>query len=194
MTKIIGLTGGIGSGKSTVAKMFESLGVPIYLSDYHAKALMENSKKIRKSLVMLFGKNAFANGVLNRSYISSKVFNNSVLLSELNSIVHPEVKLHFDSWLINQKSRYVIKEVAILFEINSENYFDYIISVIAPKNERVKRVVLRGNHSESDFNAIANNQLSDAYKVKKSDFVITNKLLTDTKKQVSKLHNFFLNN
>ena len=194
MTKIIGLTGGIGSGKSTVAQMFENLGVPIYLSDYHARTLMENSKSIRKSLVMLFGKNAFNDGVLNRSYISSKVFNNSVLLSKLNSIVHPEVKIHFDNWFLNQKSRYVIKEVAILFEINSENHFDYIISVIAPKNERAKRVVLRGNHSESDFNAIVNNQLTDVYKVNNSDFVITNKIISDTKKQVFNLHNFFLNN
>jgi dephospho-CoA kinase len=115
-------------------------------------------------------------------------------LSKLNSIVHPEVKIHFENWLLNQKSRYVIKEVAILFEINSENDFDYIISVVAPKKERAKRVVLRGNHSKSDFNAIMNNQLTDAYKVNNSDFVINNKIISDTKKQVFTLHNFFLNN
>jgi dephospho-CoA kinase len=194
MTKIIGLTGGIGSGKSTVAQMFKDLGVPTYISDYHARGLMENSNRIRKSLVILFGKNAYKDGVLNRSYISSKVFNNSILLSKLNSIVHPEVKIHFENWLLNQKSRYVIKEVAILFEINSENDFDYIISVVAPKKERAKRVVLRGNHSKSDFNAIMNNQLTDAYKVNNSDFVINNKIISDTKKQVFTLHNFFLNN
>ena len=194
MSKIIGLTGGIGSGKSTVAEMFKNLGVPIYISDFHAKALMENSNSIRESLISLFGENTYEDGVLNRSYISSRVFNNSVLLSKLNSIVHPEVRVHFENWLANQKSSYVIKEVAILFEINLENDFDYIISVVAPKKERAKRVVLRGSHSESDFYTIVNNQLSDAYKVRRSDFVINNELLSGTKKQVFTLHKFFLNN
>ena len=115
-------------------------------------------------------------------------------MSKLNSIVHPEVRVHFENWLASQKSSYVIKEVAILFEINLENDFDYIISVVAPKKERAKRVVLRGSHSESDFYAIVNNQLSDAYKIRRSDFVVNNELLSGTKKQVFTLHNFFLNN
>ena len=162
MSKIIGLTGGIGSGKSTVAFMFEKLGVPIYISDIEAKVLMENSKEIQNSLIQLLGRKTYLDGRLNRAFIASKVFNDSNLLSKLNAIVHPAVKTHFESWLSKQKSVYVIKEVAILFEMNSQNNFDYIISVVAPIKDRVHRVVQRDGKSESDVYSIIRNQLPDA--------------------------------
>ena len=192
MSKIVGLTGGIGSGKSTVAYMFEKLGVPIYISDNEAKILMENSKSIQKSLVQLFGKNAYVDKRLNRALIASKVFNDGALLTRLNAIVHPEVKTHFESWFAKQKSVYVIKEVAILFETNSQSNFDYIISVIAPLKDRVNRVLLRGEKSESDVHSVIKNQLPDAEKIKQSDFVIQNNLIKTTEAKVLELHKIIL--
>ena len=193
MSKIIGLTGGIGSGKSTVAKMFEKLGVPIYISDEKARFLMENSDVIKKRIVKLFGVNAYHDNSLNRSFIASKVFNNSILLSKLNAIVHPEVKIDFESWLSKQKSVYVIKEVAILFETNSQSNFDYIISVVAPLKDRVKRIIKRGRQSESDVLSIIKNQLPDSDKIKLSDFVIFNDLISNTETEILNLHNKILN-
>tara|TARA_B110000003_G_scaffold275119_1_gene316843 strand:+ start:1425 stop:2021 length:597 start_codon:yes stop_codon:yes gene_type:complete len=193
MSKIIGLTGGIGSGKSTVAKMFEKLGVPIYISDEKARFLMENSDVIKKRIVKLFGVNAYHDNSLNRSFIASKVFNNSILLSKLNAIVHPEVKIDFEYWLSKQKSVYVIKEVAILFETNSQSNFDYIISVVAPLKDRVKRIIKRGRQSESDILSIIKNQLPDSDKIKLSDFVIFNDLISNTETEILNLHNKILN-
>lgn len=193
MIKIIGLTGGIGSGKSTVANMFEKLGVPIYISDEKARFLMENSDVIKKRIVKLFGVNAYHDNSLNRSFIASKVFNNSILLSKLNAIVHPEVKIDFESWLSKQKSVYVIKEVAILFETNSQSNFDYIISVVAPLKDRVKRIIKRGRQSESDVLSIIKNQLPDSDKIKLSDFVIFNDLISNTETEILNLHNKILN-
>ena len=193
MSKIIGLTGGIGSGKSTVAKMFEKLGVPIYISDEKARFLMENSDVIKKRIVKLFGVNAYHDNSLNRSFIASKVFNNSILLSNLNAIVHPEVKIDFEYWLSKQKSVYVIKEVAILFETNSQSNFDYIISVVAPLKDRVKRIIKRGRQSESDILSIIKNQLPDSDKIKLSDFVIFNDLISNTETEILNLHNKILN-
>ena len=193
MSKIIGLTGGIGSGKSTVAFMFEKLGVPIYISDIEAKVLMENSKEIQNSLIQLLGRKTYLDGRLNRAFIASKVFNDSNLLSKLNAIVHPAVKSHFESWLSKQKSVYVIKEIAILFEMNSQNNFDYIISVVAPIKDRVHRVVQRDGKSESDVYSIIHNQLPDADKIKLSDFIIHNNLIATTESEVLILHKTILN-
>ena len=193
MSKIIGLTGGIGSGKSTVAFMFEKLGVPIYISDIEAKVLMENSKEIQNSLIQLLGRKTYLDGRLNRAFIASKVFNDSNLLSKLNAIVHPAVKAHFESWLSKQKSIYVIKEIAILFEMNSQNNFDYIISVVAPLKDRVQRVVQRDGKPESDVYSIIRNQLPDADKIKFSDFIIHNNLIATTESEVLILHKIILN-
>tara|TARA_B100000767_G_scaffold60318_1_gene56125 strand:- start:3435 stop:4031 length:597 start_codon:yes stop_codon:yes gene_type:complete len=193
MSKIIGLTGGIGSGKTTVANMFEKLGIPIYISDEKARFLMENSDVIKKRIVKLFGVNAYHDNSLNRSFIASKVFNNSILLSKLNAIVHPEVKIDFEYWLSKQKSVYVIKEVAILFETNSQSNFDYIISVVAPLKDRVKRIIKRGRQSESDILSIIKNQLPDSDKIKLSDFVIFNDLISNTETEILNLHNKILN-
>ena len=188
MSKIIGLTGGIGSGKSTVARMFESLGVPVYISDDEAKILMETSKSIRQSLVLLFGEHAYVKGVLNRVFIASKVFNDSNLLSKLNKIVHPEVRVHFEKWLKKQKSPYVIKEVAIIFETNSQSNFDFIISVVAPIEERVQRVMKGRLKTEQEVRSIIKNQLTDTDKIKLSDFVIHNNSISETKTYVANLH------
>lgn len=188
MTKIIGLTGGIGSGKSTVARMFNALGVPIYISDDEAKKLMESSKSIQHDLLALFGPSTYLNGRLNRPFISSKVFKDKALLSKLNAIVHPKVAAHFKAWLSNQNSIYIIKEVAILFETNSQDNYDCIITVVAPLEKRLQRVVKRGDKSEESVRMIVSNQLPDAEKTERSDFVISNNSISKTKSIVASLH------
>lgn len=189
---IVGLTGGIGSGKTTILKCFESFGVPVYIADNEAKALMNRSKVIRRKLIALFGNNAYVDDKLNRPYLSSRIFGDKTLLSKMNAIVHPKVASHFKNWLKKQESSYVIKEAAIIFENNLENQYDYIITVIADENLRLQRVMKRDNTSKEKIQAIMNNQLSDAEKVEKSDFVIKNNDLEAAKKQASTIHSAIL--
>ncbi len=188
MAKVIGLTGGIGSGKSTVAKMFENLGVPVYIADERAKLLMDTSAEIKQQLIALFGDSAYTVQGLDRAFIASKIFSNKELLTKMNAIVHPKVGEDFNDWLTQQKTPYIIKEAAIIFENNQQAYYDYIITVTSPVNERIKRVVKRDKKSEEQIKAIVNNQLTDEEKIKLSDFVIVNKRLDDTRKKVVKLH------
>ena len=185
---IVGLTGGIGSGKTTVAKMFMSLGIPIYIADDEAKRLMNSSKVIRRKLIKLFGENAYLDNHLNRPYLASKIFNDASLLAQMNGIVHPKVGLDFKRWLKKQTSPYVIKEAAIIFENQKESEYDFIITVTASIQEKVSRVLKRDHTTESKIMAIINNQMSDEEKIKKSDFVIVNIHLGETEKQVLATH------
>ena len=121
---IVGLTGGIGSGKSTVASMFQKLGVPIYNSDVEAKNLMGRSKKIKKDIEALMGKESYLDGEPNRGYIAQKVFKDKILLRDLNNIVHPAVRRHFKSWCKRQNTTYVIQEAAIIFENGTQKLYD----------------------------------------------------------------------
>ncbi|WP_370390886.1 dephospho-CoA kinase [uncultured Winogradskyella sp.] len=187
--KIVGLTGGIGSGKSTVAAMFEALGIPVYIADDEAKALMNSSKAIKKELIALLGESAYKNNRVNRPFIAQQVFNNKALLKKINTIVHPRVAEHFKSWLSKQNGPYVIKEAAIIFENDLEHQYDTIITVVAPKEERIKRVVARDDSSKEKVLAVIENQLPDDEKVKRSDFVIENVDLEDVKNQVLQIHN-----
>ncbi|MDN3643656.1 dephospho-CoA kinase [Lutimonas halocynthiae] len=186
--RIVGLTGGIGSGKSTVARMFERLGVPVYYSDVKAKHLMNTSDDIRKGLIDVFGPKSFENGELNRSYIASLVFNNEAKLKKLNSIVHPEVKRNFKKWISKQSASYVIEENPLIFENNSQHDFDLIITVTAPKKIRIQRVMERDGLSENEVLARVKNQLEDELKINGSDFVITNESLNATKTQVDRIN------
>ena len=140
---VVGLTGGIGSGKTTVAKMFEDLNIPVYNSDQEAKLLMVNSKQLKVKIKELLGKNAYDKKVLNRKYIADKVFTNPELLAELNAIVHPAVRKHFIDWVVKQDSAYVIQETAIIFENSSQSKYDKIILVTAPEEVRIQRVMDR---------------------------------------------------
>ena len=185
---VVGLTGGIGSGKTTILKCFESIGVPVYIADAEAKALMNRSKVIRRKLIDLFGSDAYKDGTLNRPYLASQIFNDRSVLSKMNAIVHPKVSAHFKRWLKKQNADYVIKEAAIIFENNLENQYNYIITVVADEALRIQRVIKRDNSSEEKVKSIIKNQLSDAEKIKKSDFVILNNDLEDAKKQVFKIH------
>lgn len=185
---IVGLTGGIGSGKTTVAKMFKKLGIPVYDSDKEAKKLMNKSKEIRLKITALFGKKAYKKGKLNRKFIAEAVFADKGLLSKLNAIVHPAVKSHFYDWVKKQTAPYVIQETALIFENGMEDRFDKVVLVTAPQELRIERVMSRDEVSKNEVLARIANQLHDSHKKKKSDFVIENTDLTATRKQVETIH------
>ncbi len=188
MTKILGLTGGIGSGKTTVAKMFTALGVPVYNADYEAKVLMQSSENIKTKVIELLGENAYDKNGPNRSYIAQIVFKDKEKLNALNAIVHPEVAAHFNTWMSNQSHPYVVKEVAILFEISAQNQFDFILTITAPEQTRIDRVMLRDSKTYDEVLSIIQNQWPDAKKIEKSDFVIHNVDINQTKNEVVKIN------
>lgn len=186
--KIIGLTGGIGSGKTTVAKLFEELGVPVYNSDLKAKKLMQNSKELRTAVIDLLGKESYIFQKLNKKYIADKIFQDKELLEKLNAIVHPAVRQDFIKWAKKKSTPYVIQEAAILFENNSYKTFDKIILVKAPKEVRLQRVLTRDAISEKEILTRMENQWDDSKTVPLADYVIENTDLEKTKIQVEKIH------
>ncbi len=190
---IVGLTGGIGSGKSTVANMFRALGVPVYDSDKEAKLLMNSSKKIKKDIIELLGKDAYIQENLNKAYISSKVFSDSNILEKLNSIVHPEVRKDFLKWAKKQNVPYVIQESAIIFENNNQDFYDYIILVTAPIEDRIQRIIKRDTTTRENILARIENQWSDLDKKKLSDFIVNNKNIIKTKLKIKNIHNKLIN-
>ncbi|MBA6151146.1 dephospho-CoA kinase [Gelidibacter maritimus] len=186
--KIVGITGGIGSGKTTVAKMFQDLGVPLYIADDRAKVLMNTSDIIKSKLTQLFGEQAYKDNKLNRPFLASKIFENADLLKQMNAIVHPEVGADFEQWKNKQDAAYVLKEAAIIFENNLADQYDFIITVVADLDQRIARVMKRDDTTEAKVMAIVKNQLSDEQKVKQSDFVIKNHDLDETERQVLDIH------
>ncbi|WP_372755294.1 dephospho-CoA kinase [Mariniflexile sp.] len=189
---VVGLTGGIGSGKTTVAKQFLALGIPVYIADDEAKKLMIKSKIIKRKLIELFGSEAYVNNHLNKPFIANIIFNDKSYLQKMNAIVHPKVANHFKKWALKQDSVYVIKEVAILFENDGYKECDYTITVTAPKDLRITRLLKRDNTTKEKIEAIMNNQWTDDEKIKLSNFVITNVDMENTKNQVFKIHNEIL--
>lgn len=182
--KVIGLTGGIGSGKTTVAKMFIELGIPVYFADIEAKKIMVSSKKVRNNLIAEFGEETYLNSELNKKYLAEIVFNNKERLSAINKIVHPEVDRHFKTWIEDQHAPFVIQENALIFENNKQNDFDKIITVTAPLKDRMQRVKHRDKVTDVQILDRIKNQLDDEIKIKKSNFVIHNLGLKMTKSQV----------
>ncbi|MDG5491720.1 dephospho-CoA kinase [Psychroserpens sp. SPM9] len=189
---VVGLTGGIGSGKTTVASFFKALSIPVYIADIEAKRLMVTSKVIRRKLIQLFGDKAYEGKELNRPYIASKIFNNKEDLDAMNAIVHPKVASHFKRWLKKQNSPYVIKEAAIIFEIDKASEYDLIVLVTADVEERIRRVMKRDDTNRSKIESILKNQWSDQEKMDKSHYVIRNDDLYSTKNQVLKTHESIL--
>jgi len=189
---VVGLTGGIGSGKTTVAKLFENLGIPIYIADTEAKLLMNNSEIIKQELTALFGADAYLKNELNRPFIANKIFNDKTYLDQMNAIVHPKVRAHFKQWQSQQSSLYVINEVAIIFEHEQQSQYDLIITVIADKDKRLKRVLKRDNSTKEKVLAIMDNQMNDMDKAKRSDFVIVNDDKSTLENQVQKIHKSIL--
>ncbi len=176
--KLIGLTGGIGSGKSTVASIFNTLGIPVYNSDLRAKVLMNENEELRKKIIELFGKEAFsADMELNAARIASSVFNDREQLLRLNGIVHPAVFLDLEKWSTQPEqlsSPYLIQESAILFEENLTERFERIILVVASEEIRISRVMKRDNVTKQKIMERINNQWTDEKKIPLSDFVIFN--------------------
>lgn len=192
-TKIIGLTGGIGSGKTTVAKYMESLGIPVYISDVEAKKVMELPQIILK-IQAAFDNEITTNNKLDRAKLATIVFNNPEKLKQLNAIVHPAVKSHFESWVReHKKDTIIVKEAAILFESGSYKDCDAIISVVAPLETRIERVIKRDATSREKIMQRINNQLTDEDRIVRSQYVITNIALDDTKIQVDKILNLLKN-
>jgi len=187
----IGLTGGIGSGKTTVAKIFKQLGIPVYLSDDRAKALMLENESLRKSLIGLFGEQAYVDGVLNRAYLASIVFSNDEALAKLNELVHPILQKDFELWSSHQQSPYIIKEAAILLESGANKGLDKVVLVEAPKELKISRVVQRDHVEYEDVLARMNKQWSDEQKREHSDHVIVNDEKSSLLEQVLKLHDIF---
>lgn len=174
MTKIIGLTGGIGSGKSSIAKHIESLGIPVYIADTEAKKILDTADVIAK-VIALFGDDILENGKIDRKKIAALVFQDPEKLKKYNAIIHPEVYLHFQNW-VKQHSNYplVVKEAAILFESGSYKDCDKIILVTAPKENRIQRVMKRDAVTREAIEQRMSHQWDDETKKSMSDFVIEN--------------------
>lgn len=188
MTKIIGLTGGIGSGKTTVAKEFEAFGVPIYIADLEARKIMELPETI-EAVGNEFGSMVLDEGKLNREQLAHIVFNDAEKLKRLNAIVHPLVGNHFKEWVAEHKDAvFVIKEAAILFESGSDKDCDKVIAVVAPLETRIQRVLERDGTGRDAVLKRIENQWTDEMRIAKSDYVIENISLENTKNQVAKLY------
>lgn len=188
----VGITGGIGSGKTTVCKMFEELGVPVYYADDRAKYLMQHEHHLIDEIKKNFGNDVYENCKLNRKLLAEKVFNDKVKLDLLNSLVHPAVFRDTERWFEEQKERkvpYVIKEAALLVETGSYKTLDKLIVVTAPLDTRIKRVTARDQVELEEVQARVRNQLPESEKVKLADYVIeNNKDLDHLQLQVKKIH------
>ena len=189
--KKIGITGGIGSGKSTVSQIFKSLGVGVYNSDQISKNILLKNLQIKKKIIYLFGKKILTNKKIDTQKISQIIFNDKEKLKSMNSIMHPAIKNHFKNWLKQQKGDYIIKESAIIFETKIEKNFDQIILVKSSRNIKINRIMKRDNISKDLILSIMKNQYSDDLTSTKADYIINN----DNKKflipQVLKLDKIF---
>ncbi len=187
MAKTIGLTGGIGSGKTTIANYFSSLGIPVYIADIEARKIMQ-LPEIIEALKQTFGSFIFDENILNRKKLSEIVFNNPEKLQQLNAIVHPAVKKHYKEWLQEyQSSPLVVYESAILFESGNYNEFDVLITVTAPVETRIERVIQRDQTTREHVLQRMKAQWTDEQRIAKSDFVIENSNFDTAKKEIEKI-------
>ncbi len=188
----IGLTGGIGSGKTTVAQIFEVLAIPVYYADQAAKDLMNQDPDLKKEIIAAFGNEVYKEGKIDRSFLGAMVFANSEKLARLNSIVHPATLNDASSWMQNQKSPYAIKEAALIFEAGLEKFFDFIIGVSAPQNMRLERVMIRDQISAENVLQRMAQQMDESEKIKRCDFIILNDNNQPLIPQVLKIHQTLL--
>lgn len=187
----IGLTGGIGSGKSTVAKIFETLGIPVYYADTEAKRLMNSSETLKKVIRQNFGEATYENDQLNRKYLAGIVFNDPEKLELLNALIHPVTINDAEQWMQQQSAPYSIKEAALLFESGAAENLDFIVGVYAPQALRIKRVMKRDGLTADEIMKRINRQVNEEMKMKLCDFVITNNEQELLVPQVLKLHQHF---
>jgi dephospho-CoA kinase len=184
----IGLTGGIGSGKSTVAQIFETLGIPVYYADEAAKKLMNEDPELKKEITAAFGAAAYPDGRLDRRYMAALVFEDPRQLARLNSLVHPVTLRDAEQWMERQQTPYAVKEAAIIFEAKLRPYYDYVIGVTAPESLRIERVMKRDQSSRDKIQQRIRQQMDDQEKMKLCDFVILNDGQQSVLKQVLALH------
>lgn len=170
----VGITGGIGSGKTTVINIFKTLGIPVFDADTAAKKAMHENADVKNKIIALFGENAYVNNELDRKYVAGIVFNDALKLDQLNAIVHPVTIAMAEEWMQQQTSPYVLKEAAILFESGAAAGLDFVIGVFAPQHIRIQRVMQRDNVTREEVLKRMAKQIDEHMKMKLCDFVITN--------------------
>lgn len=189
--KIIGLTGGIGSGKTSVAKILENKGFPVYYSDDRAKDIADIDSELKEKIILLLGKEAYLEGKYNRKFVAGKIFNDAELLNRLNSLIHPAVKQDFEKWLASQTAEYVFKETALLFELKLHDHCHKSLLVTADDNLRIKRTMDRDGKTYREVEAVMHKQMPEKEKIKLADYIIYNNSdLEDLRKETE----LFLNN
>jgi dephospho-CoA kinase len=189
----IGLTGGIGSGKTTVAHIFEVLGIPVYYADDRAKELMQSNENIKKQIIQNFGTESYEEGILNRKHIAALVFANPENTAIINAIVHPVTIADANEWMQKQTTHFAIKEAALIFEANAETQLDYIIGVNSPLPLRIQRIMQRDNMDEAAVMARMQKQMDVEEKMKRCHFVIENNEVDLLIPQVIEIHQKLLN-
>jgi len=186
--KIIGLTGGIGSGKTTVAKFIEEFGFPVYYSDDRAKDIVNDNDDLKEKIIGLLGDEAYENGIYNRKFVAEKVFNNKDLLHSLNEIIHPAVRIDFEDWVKKQTKYLVFKETALLFELKLNRQCYQSVLVTAEDNIRAKRVMDRDGKTYREVDTIMEKQMPEKDKIKLANHIIYNNTnLEDLKEQTEKI-------
>ena len=185
--KRIGITGGIGAGKSLVAEIIKAMGYPVYNSDERAKELTDSNPKIKEGLIHLFGEEIYQNGTLNKFALAQAIFSDESLREKVNALIHPIVREDFNLWALAQNNSLVFNESAILFETGSFKNFDAIILVYAPKELRIKRIMKRDNCSENEVLKRMNSQFSDEEKYQLTEFRVLNDEQTPLLVQVEKI-------
>ncbi len=190
----IGLTGGIGSGKSTAAHIFEVLGIPVYYADDAAKRLMNEDEHLKRQIIEHFGSESYKDGKINRPYLSSVVFSDNHKTALINSIIHPATIADAEAWMLQQHAAYAIKEAALIFEAGAEKNLDLIIGVSAPLALRIQRVMQRDHVDEAAVLARIQKQMNEAEKMERCDFVVHNDEETLLIPQIVAIHQKLLQN
>lgn len=170
----LGITGGIGSGKTSVCRVFKVLGIPVFSADFEAKNIMDNDDSVKLRINSIAGKELYVSGILDRAELASLIFNNKLLLDKVNSLIHPIVFENFRKWESKQDAPYVIMEAAILFESGAWEIVDKVATVVAPVDQRIERIVQRNNLTREQIIMRIKSQMDDEEKVKRSDYVIQN--------------------
>ncbi len=170
----IGITGGIGSGKTTVARIFEVLGIPVYYADEAAKRIMNEDETVKQGIIRLFGPAAYADGRLNRAHLASLVFADKKKLAALNALVHPATIRNSHQWMQRQSGPYALREAALIFESGSQGCLDYVIGVFAPVELRIRRTMERDRISRQQVEERMDRQINETIKMRLCDFVIVN--------------------
>jgi dephospho-CoA kinase len=188
----VGITGGIGAGKTIVSRIFSLLGVPLYNADERAKYILHHDQEVKQQLILQFGDQAYRDGKVNTAFLAREVFNDDDKLAKLNGFVHPRVKLDFEEWMKKQHAPYILKEAALLYEAGSYKDLDKIITVFSPVELRIKRILARDpSRTEDSIRSIMQKQMPDEEKVRKADYVIYNDDTQLLIPQVIKLHQLF---